>query len=104
MSDRQGIEIDYYPKCRGVWLDRGKLDKIIERNVGSAAPSGEPRESWRPDPRRSDSDHDDRHGRHRPKKKRGGFLSERSSSSIEKGGDGPGSRRSVLSRGSRHRG
>jgi Zn-finger nucleic acid-binding protein len=34
MSDRQGIEIDYCPKCRGVWLDRGELDKIIERSLG----------------------------------------------------------------------
>lgn len=32
MSDRQGIEIDYCPKCRGVWLDRGELDKIIEKS------------------------------------------------------------------------
>jgi uncharacterized protein len=31
MSERQGIEIDYCPECRGVWLDRGELDKIIER-------------------------------------------------------------------------
>lgn len=31
MSDRQGVEIDYCPKCRGVWLDRGELDKIIDR-------------------------------------------------------------------------
>jgi len=31
MSERQGIEIDYCPACRGVWLDRGELDKIIER-------------------------------------------------------------------------
>ena len=31
MTDRQGIEIDYCPQCRGVWLDRGELDKIIER-------------------------------------------------------------------------
>ncbi len=39
MSDRQGIEIDYCPKCRGVWLDRGELDKIIERSAQySAAP------------------------------------------------------------------
>lgn len=37
MSDRQGIEIDYCPQCRGVWLDRGELDKIIER---SAEPAG----------------------------------------------------------------
>lgn len=33
MSDRQGVEIDYCPKCRGVWLDRGELDKIIERSL-----------------------------------------------------------------------
>ena len=32
MTDRSGIEIDYCPKCRGVWLDRGELDKIIERS------------------------------------------------------------------------
>lgn len=38
IADRQGIEIDYCPKCRGVWLDRGELDKLIER-VGPAAPS-----------------------------------------------------------------
>lgn len=37
MSDRQGIEIDYCPQCRGVWLDRGELDKIIERSVPQAA-------------------------------------------------------------------
>lgn len=36
MTDRQGIEIDYCPSCRGVWLDRGELDKIVER---SAAPA-----------------------------------------------------------------
>ncbi len=33
MADRQGIEIDYCPQCRGVWLDRGELDKIIERSM-----------------------------------------------------------------------
>lgn len=32
MSERQGVEIDYCPECRGVWLDRGELDKIIERS------------------------------------------------------------------------
>ena len=37
MSDRQGIEIDYCPTCRGVWLDRGELDKIIDRSAPSAA-------------------------------------------------------------------
>lgn len=33
MTERQGIEIDYCPKCRGVWLDRGELDKLIERSA-----------------------------------------------------------------------
>jgi uncharacterized protein len=33
MSERQGVEIDYCPECRGVWLDRGELDKIIERAI-----------------------------------------------------------------------
>jgi uncharacterized protein len=37
MTDRQGIEIDYCPSCRGVWLDRGELDKIIERSTAPAA-------------------------------------------------------------------
>ena len=38
MSERSGIEIDYCPQCRGVWLDRGELDKIIERNAQASAP------------------------------------------------------------------
>ena len=38
MSDRQNIEIDYCPTCRGVWLDRGELDKIIERSSADVAP------------------------------------------------------------------
>ena len=43
MSDRQGLEIDYCPQCRGVWLDRGELDKIIERSAPqAAAPSPSP--------------------------------------------------------------
>ena len=33
MSERQGVEIDYCPTCRGVWLDRGELDKIIEKSA-----------------------------------------------------------------------
>jgi len=37
MTERQGIEIDYCPQCRGVWLDRGELDKLIEKSVGSQA-------------------------------------------------------------------
>lgn len=34
MTERNGVEIDYCPKCRGVWLDRGELDKILERSAG----------------------------------------------------------------------
>jgi uncharacterized protein len=44
MADRQGIEIDYCPNCRGVWLDRGELDKIIERSASYVA-----KEEPRPD-------------------------------------------------------
>ena len=39
MTTREGIEIDYCPTCRGVWLDRGELDKIIERSAALAAPA-----------------------------------------------------------------
>ena len=40
MSDRSGIEIDYCPQCRGVWLDRGELDKIIDRSLTQPQPQG----------------------------------------------------------------
>lgn len=42
MSERQGIEIDYCPKCRGVWLDRGELDKIIERSASEEVRGAQP--------------------------------------------------------------
>lgn len=42
MSERQNIEIDYCPSCRGVWLDRGELDKIIERSVAALSDSQPP--------------------------------------------------------------
>lgn len=38
MTERQGVEIDYCPQCRGVWLDRGELDKIIERSTREGTP------------------------------------------------------------------
>ena len=41
MSERQGIEIDYCPTCRGVWLDRGELDKLLERAGQTAAPQAQ---------------------------------------------------------------
>ena len=43
MSDRQGVEIDYCPQCRGVWLDRGELDKLLERAAAPAMPAAAPR-------------------------------------------------------------
>ena len=39
MTERQGVEIDYCPTCRGVWLDRGELDKILDRAADLAAPA-----------------------------------------------------------------
>lgn len=47
MSERQGVEIDYCPSCRGIWLDRGELDKILDRAAAAPAASGA-----RPDPGR----------------------------------------------------
>jgi len=52
MADRQGIEIDYCEKCRGVWLDRGELDKIIERSMNGDDDHHEERE-----PREHSDDH-----------------------------------------------
>lgn len=48
MSERGGIEIDYCPECRGVWLDRGELDKIIERSVTQQAPAAPPAPAAQP--------------------------------------------------------
>jgi len=42
MSERSGIEIDYCPECRGVWLDRGELDKIIDRSASMGQPAAPP--------------------------------------------------------------
>jgi Zn-finger nucleic acid-binding protein len=89
ISSREGIEIDHCPQCRGVWLDRGELDKIIERAAPSAVGSGgaprrepdwddrpRPRERYderpRYDERERHHDYDD--DRRYRKKKRGGFL------------------------------
>lgn len=62
MTDRQGIEIDYCPQCRGVWLDRGELDKLIERAEAprAAAPPPAPSAWAQPAaayPPRHDRDH-----------------------------------------------
>lgn len=75
ITERSGVEIDYCPSCRGVWLDRGELDKIIERSAAYSAPPPPPRQE-RYDDRRGDR-YDDRsdRGYHKKKKNRvGGFL------------------------------
>ncbi len=86
MSERQGVEIDYCPKCRGVWLDRGELDKIIERSA-AAQPVVQPmpqqaydmprghEQTYRDRPQPGHREDDDRH-RYDPRyrKKKESFL------------------------------
>jgi uncharacterized protein len=68
MSERQGIEIDYCPQCRGVWLDRGELDKIIER---SAPAQSAPQQYTQPAPQpyRGENYDQDGHGHKKHRKK-----------------------------------
>ncbi len=75
MSDRQGVEIDYCPTCRGVWLDRGELDKVIERSVEAAPPT---RREPEPPPSRGyrQGGYQDDHDRYRHGKRKKSFLSE----------------------------
>jgi uncharacterized protein len=78
MSDRQGIEIDYCPNCRGVWLDRGELDKIIDRSAGAvpqAAAAAAPAPRHDPYQGQQQAYGHPQHGYHK-KKKREGFLGE----------------------------
>ncbi len=85
MTERQGVEIDYCPKCRGVWLDKGELDKIIEK---SAAAESKQQLKLNDEKRRQTDDDDDdddddglfNRGRRNnnsdnPNRRRGGFLS-----------------------------
>jgi Zn-finger nucleic acid-binding protein len=51
MTERSGVEIDYCPQCRGVWLDRGELDKIVEKATPAVALQEPPREARRDEPR-----------------------------------------------------
>jgi uncharacterized protein len=94
MSERQGIEIDYCPQCRGVWLDRGELDKIIARSEtaaqappaaqpapGSPAggwtqPAAPPQQPWGGGDRgyRDDDDDDERSGYRHGGKRRSSWL------------------------------
>jgi Zn-finger nucleic acid-binding protein len=77
MSERQGIEIDYCPTCRGVWLDRGELDKIIERSGAADAPAAAappPQgQQWSASPQQRPYGHG-HHGQHY--KRRKSFLEE----------------------------
>ncbi len=65
MSERQNIEIDYCPTCRGVWLDRGELDKIIERSA-AAEPQQPPPPQQQPSapPQYAPQPHYPAHGHH----------------------------------------
>lgn len=79
MADRQGIEIDYCPACRGVWLDRGELDKIVERssNYTQAPDAGTQYDANRKEqpyfPNQQYGHSNDPHYKHKKKK---GFLSD----------------------------
>ncbi|QKC85111.1 zf-TFIIB domain-containing protein [Mesorhizobium sp. NZP2077] len=76
MSERQGIEIDYCPQCRGVWLDRGELDKIIERSGREASPALQPQQavfSQPPHGQSLDDDYSRSHGHRYPKRKKSFF-------------------------------
>jgi Zn-finger nucleic acid-binding protein len=67
MTERSGVEIDYCPKCRGVWLDRGELDKIIDR--AAVVPAAQPTRADY-----GDRHEDYRHGGKPYRKKRESFL------------------------------
>lgn len=68
MTDRNGVEIDYCPKCRGVWLDRGELDKIIDLSVANVQAAPVPTQSFATRERETQRSY--------PKKKKDSFLSE----------------------------
>ncbi len=70
IAERSGVEIDYCPKCRGVWLDRGELDKIIDRSAAQSAP---PQDGGGGRDRRMDDD-DYGHPGGKRRKRGGGFL------------------------------
>lgn len=67
MTDRQGVEIDYCPTCRGVWLDRGELDKIVDRSAPALEAS---------DSRHSDRDRRGDHGGDGRRRKKSSALGE----------------------------
>ena len=79
MADRSGVEIDYCPECRGVWLDRGELDKIIERSTQFAQPGSTTRPAPTQQHRHDDREHrhhDEHYDKTKPYKKKDSFLSD----------------------------
>ena len=77
MSERQGIEIDYCPTCRGVWLDRGELDKIIERSGAETSAPPPPPQQQQGQPWGAPQQQHYGHGYHgKPYKRRKSFLEE----------------------------
>jgi uncharacterized protein len=76
MTDRSGIEIDFCPSCRGVWLDRGELDKIIDR-AAIAMPAPTPAPAYaQPEPPSNDYRQDHGYRQHPRYRKKKSFLSE----------------------------
>lgn len=79
ISDKHGVEIDYCPNCRGIWLDRGELDKIIEReSMMNSQNSNYKYKNKRDDDDYHDSDYDNNRNKFAPnhQKRKGGFLSD----------------------------
>ncbi|HMJ93991.1 MAG TPA: zf-TFIIB domain-containing protein [Allosphingosinicella sp.] len=77
MSERQGVEIDYCPQCRGVWLDRGEIDKIIERSAADSMPPPAQQPQYSDRERGGyDRGHGHAQGDHRQGKRRKSFLEE----------------------------
>jgi Zn-finger nucleic acid-binding protein len=77
MSERQGVEIDYCPTCRGIWLDRGELDKLLDKAGGTLAPQVTPAARMAPAPRHRDFEDSDFHEHKRyPQSRKKSWLHE----------------------------
>ncbi len=74
MSERQGIEIDYCPNCRGVWLDRGELDKIIEKSMSAEKTQQDRPYNENKGYKKEYNDDDEYQKRNYQQKRKGGFL------------------------------
>ena len=77
MTERQGVEIDYCPKCRGVWLDKGELDKIIEKSTMAETNQQFKQNDGKRKQRHDDDDDNEtffNQNRNTQRKRKGGFL------------------------------